>query len=231
MKNFALIGDVHSHDERLSQALSYCRNYELIPILLGDLFDSRCEVSESVKVYELAREAEQTMNAVILQSNHQNKLIRYLKGNKVVLNHGLDKTVEDFSNSSVDLNDLQRWLQSLPYGIVFRDKHSSEYRCAHAYFSSRIEIPEYDEYYLVNSEHIDNKIKNVMIYGPVNSDGRICWWKGDRKYNYKMVSGHYHTIFLSEQYIVLDGQSGSEDNEDPFLPLYDVNKKILKKFF
>lgn len=231
MKNFALIGDVHSHEQRLSQALSYCRNYKLTPILLGDLFDSRCDVSDSVGVYNLVREAEETMNAIVLQSNHQNKLIRYLKGNKVVLNHGLDKTVEEFKSSEIDLNELRDWLQSLPYGIVFRDKNSVEYRCAHAYFSSRIEVPEYEDCYLVNSDHIDGKIKNIMIYGPVNSDGRVSWWKSDRKYDYRMVSGHYHTIFLSEQYIVLDGQSGTEENSDPFLPLYDINKKILKKFF
>ena len=230
MKNYALIGDVHSHYGRLSQALLYCRDHQLTPILLGDLFDSRCFVSESVEVYYLVREAEEVLNAIVLQSNHQNKLIRHLKGNKVVLNHGLERTVEEFENSSVDPEVLLQWLETRPYGIVFKNKNGEEYRCAHAYFSSRIEVPEYDDHYLVQSEELTSKIKNIMIYGPVSSNGRIAWWESPRWNSYKMVAGHYHLILDCEHCLILDGQCG-DNGEESFLPLYEVNKKVLKKFF
>lgn len=230
MNNYALIGDVHSNYRRLSQTLSYCRNHQLTPIFLGDLFDSRCEESESVKVYDLIQEAENDLNAIVLQSNHQNKLIRYLKGNKVVLNHGLEKTVEEFENSSVDLNALLEWLETRPYGFVFRDRHGEEYRCAHAYFSSRIEIPEYENCHEVHASSLNNKIKNIMIYGPVNSDGRISWWDSPRRHNYRMVAGHYHVVVDHEHCLILDGECGDE-GDHVFLALYNVNKRILKRFF
>lgn len=230
MKNYALIGDIHSHYSRLSQALLYCRDNELTPILLGDIFDSRCFVSESVEVYYLVREAEEALGAIVLQSNHQNKLIRHLKGNKVVLNHGLERTIEEFENSSVDLEVLLEWLNTRPYGIVFKDKFGEEYRCAHAYFSSRIEVPEYEDHFLVEHDLLTTKIKNVMIYGPVNAEGRIAWWDSPRRHDYRMVAGHYHVVVDRDHCLVLDGECGDE-GEHVFLGLYDVNKKLLKKFF
>jgi hypothetical protein len=230
VRNYALIGDVHSHYGRLSQALLYCRDHELTPILLGDLFDSRCFVSESVEVYSLVREAEEVLGAIVLQSNHQNKLIRHLKGNKVVLNHGLERTVEEFENSSVDSEVLKEWLETRPYGIAFRDKNGEEYRCAHAYFSSRIEVPEYEDFHLVEYDSINTKLKNVMIYGPVDSSGRISWWDSPRRHDYRMVAGHYHVVVDRDHCLILDGECGDE-GEYVFLALYDVNKRILKKFF
>lgn len=230
MKNYALIGDVHSHYNRLSQALFHCRDNELTPILLGDLFDSRCFTSETVEVYKMVREAEEVMGAVVLQSNHQNKLIRHLKGNKVVLNHGLDRTVEDFEKSDVKPDVLKEWLETRPYGFCFKDKNGEEYRCAHAYFSSRIEVPEYKESFQVAHDTVSNKIRNVMIYGPVNSEGRIPWWDSPRRHPWRMVAGHYHIVVEKDHCLVIDGQCGDE-GEDVFLALYDVNRKLLRRFY
>ena len=230
MKNYALIGDVHSHYNRLSQALFYCREHQLTPILLGDLFDSRCFTSESVEVYKMVKEAEEVLGAVVLQSNHQNKLIRHLKGNKVVLNHGLDRTVEAFEKSDVNPDILREWLETRPYGFCFKDKNGEEYRCAHAYFSSRIEVPEYDESFQVAHDTVSNKIRNVMIYGPVNSEGRIPWWDSPRRHPWKMVAGHYHIVVEKDHCLVIDGQCGDE-GEDVFLALYDVNRKLLRRFY
>ena len=231
MKNYALIGDVHSHSTRLMDALRYCAENDLIPVLLGDIFDSREEKSESVKVYQMIRHSQDTLGAIVLQSNHQNKLIRYLKGNKVILNHGLDRTVEDFEKSPEgDMGELKEWLESLPYGFVFRDKNGEEYRCAHAYFSSRIEIPEYEESFEVTPTMVSNKVRNVMIYGPVNSEGRIPWWESPRRHPWRMVAGHYHIVVEKDHCLVIDGQCGDE-GEDVFLALYDVNRKLLRRFY
>lgn len=229
MVNFALIGDVHSIYERLYNAIEYCKNNSLTPILLGDLFDSRCSISESVKVYELVRNSENDLNAIVLHSNHQDKYLRYLKGNKVILNHGLELTVKEFENSNIQKQEIIDWLDSRPYGVVFKDKNGSEYRCAHAYFSSKIEVPEYQDYYLVDSKCLNRKIKNVMIYGPTNENGRVEWWNSPRRHDYIMVSGHYHKVVIEDHCLIIDGECGDEKPES-FLPLYDVNKKLLKKF-
>ena len=230
MKNYALIGDIHSIHSRLSQALTYCQEHDLTPIFLGDIFDSRCSISDSVSVYNLIRDAEKTLGAIVLQSNHQDKLIRYLKGHKIALSNGLDITVNEFKNSDVDFSDLLEWLVCKPYGVVFKDKNDVEYRCAHAYFSSRIEISDYEDVYFVHSDVLNKKLKSVMIYGPVNNGCRIHWWETPKKYDYVMVSGHYHKLIIEDHCLVLDGECGNE-GDHVFLALYDVNKKLLKKFF
>lgn len=230
MCNFALIGDIHSQSNVLKNAIQYCFQNKLTPIFLGDCFDSRSTISNSVEVYHLIRQAEKELNAICLQSNHQDKLIRYLRGHNVYLNHGLDKTVNEFSKSEIKSEDLLEWLESRPYGVVFKDNLGVEYRCAHAYFSSRIEIPDYTDCHLVYSEVLNRKLKSVMIYGPVNEEGRVNWWDNPRKKDYVMVSGHYHKMVIKDECLILDGECGDEKNT-AFLPLYDVNNKELMKFY
>lgn len=230
MKNYALIGDIHSIYSRLSQALTYCQEHNLTPIFLGDIFDTRCSISDSVSVYNSIRNAEKTLGAIVLHSNHQDKLIRYLKGHKISLNNGLEITVNEFLESKIDFKELLDWLDTRPYGVVFKDRNNVEYRCAHAYFSSRVEVSEYDDIQLINSESLNKKLKSVMIYGPVNNEGRIHWWETPRKHNYVMVSGHYHKLIVGDHCLVLDGECGNE-GDHVFLALYDVNKKLLKRFF
>lgn len=227
--DYAIIGDVHSDCRKLKQAFDYAQSHNLQIILLGDLFDSRCDYSDSVGVYNLVRNS----NAIVLQSNHQDKLMRYLMGNSVVLNNGLDITVKEFKDSEIGKKELLDWLTSLPYGVVFKNKDNKEMRCSHAYFSSKIEIPDYDDYYFVTRDSINQVIKNLMIYGPTqkqNKSERIAWWKNPRHKDYIMVSGHYRQVHIDENSIVLDGGCGGPD-EDNCLCLYHVNKKLLKKFY
>lgn len=226
---YAIIGDVHSDSKKLKQALNYAQEHNLKIILLGDLFDSRCDYSDSIGVYELVRNS----NAIILQSNHQEKLIRYLKGNNVVLNNGLDITVDEFSNVGILDQELLNWLTRMPYGIVFKSKHNVEHRCCHAYFSSKIEIPEYDDEYLVTGDQINRRTRGLMLYGPIdhqNTKTRIFWWENPRHRDYVMVSGHYHHVYIDDHSIVLDGGCGGPE-ENNYLCLYDVDNKLLKKFY
>jgi len=95
--NYVLIGDIHSQADKLEKALSFIHQniQNSRVIFLGDIFDSKNDYSDSHLVYKLVREAEKSLNAITIQSNHQDKLVRYLRGDSVELNNGLDKTVED----------------------------------------------------------------------------------------------------------------------------------------
>lgn len=228
--SFAIIGDVHSQADCLESALNYCIDHHLQPLLLGDLFDSKCPFSDSVKVYQLVKHVVSHYSAIVLHSNHQDKLIRYLQGNDVVLNNGLDRTVEDFRSSDIDLNELKDFLMACPYGIVFRDSNGIEYRAAHSFFSRQIEVEDYDDYCLFFECHIPRRIRNTMIYGPTTRQGRILWWQSESDRNFVRVSGHYHTVHIDSKSIVLDGECG-DDKDTAFLPVYDIEKKILKKFY
>lgn len=225
---YAIIGDVHSDAIKLNRAFDYAKEHNLKIILLGDLFDSRCSYSDSVGVYQLI----QNSDAIVLQSNHQDKFIRYLKGHNITLNNGLDTTIKEFENSGISHQQILEWLDSLPYGVVFKS-NGIEYRCSHAYFTSKIEIPEYDDIHFVTQDRINRKIKSLMIYGPIDHDNkrqRILWWENPRHRNFVMVSGHYHHIHIDEHSIVLDGGCGGPEEEN-CLCLYDVDRKLLKKFF
>ena len=85
MKTF-LIGDIHSQIEKLDNALAYIEantDDNTLAVFLGDLFDSRGTFSESVEVYNLVRAFQRKYGAVVLNSNHQDKLRRHLSGNAV----------------------------------------------------------------------------------------------------------------------------------------------------
>jgi hypothetical protein len=229
MKSFALISDVHSQAHLLELALEYCSNHNLTPLFLGDLFDSRIENSNSVSVYKQVQEQVKNNSAICIQSNHQNKLLRYINGNNVFIGADLQRTLNDFRKANISLEEVYQFLNSMPYGVVFRDKNQKEYRVAHAYFSSRIEVDEYENVTLIYEDKLNRSTKSTMLYGPIlkGEQKRVEWWKNNRTRDYVLVSGHYHTVHINENSIVLDPECGSFNGS---LGLYDVNNKVLKKF-
>lgn len=226
MTNYCFIGDIHSQYQPLSKAVDYAKTHQLTPIFLGDLFDSRCDISQSVEVYNLIRLCEKDLGGIILQSNHQDKLIRWIGGNNVTINNGLDRTISDFTESGIEFNELLQWLIRMPYGIVLKNSNNTEFRCSHAYFSSTIDIPEYEDYYLIKA--VNKKNKNKLLYGCTDSNGnRRLWWNEKSNHSWIRISGHYHTVYMDSNSIILDGECGNENGE---LCLYDLNNKKLLKF-
>ena len=238
--NYALIGDVHSQPGPLLEALDHCYYNKLTPILLGDLFDSRCDTSDSVAVYKAVRDAQSSFpGMVVLRSNHQDKLERYLKGNNVRIFQDLRQTLSDFEEGGIDTKgELLPWLLSFPYGIVFRDSAGMEYRCSHACFPSQLEVPEYDDRYLV--KEATRKERDLMMFGPSyptpgGPNERVFWWNKEPNRTWVRVAGHYHAVHISDYNLVLDGQMGGS-SRDPVPPsemnlcLYSVEDKALKLF-
>lgn len=229
--NFAVIGDIHSDSRKLFLALDYCRENNLTPILLGDIFDSRITFSDSVGVYQLIKDYQSTNTLFCLHSNHLDKLQRYLIGNNVIINNGLEKTIEDFKRSSISSEELLSFIVKLPYGIAFKSSKGIEYRCAHAYFPTSLEITLSQTYYLVRT--VTKKDKNKFLYGPIRKENnqRIEWWNQVQDKTWIRVAGHYHQILENKNTnsLVLDGSCGSSE-ENGCLPLYDVDNEILLTF-
>lgn len=231
VRNYALIGDIHSQYEPLFKALSYCQNNALIPVLLGDVFDSRCESSDSVGVYKLLRQAQTELGAVILRSNHQDKLERYLKGNSVKVSPELQRTIDDMALGGVSASELLTWLESFPYGFCFKSE-GVEYRCAHAYFPSWVEVPDFHLFHFV--EDAPKKVRQLMMYGPnvKESSKRVFWWERPADRSWVRVAGHYHVVHSSDRSLVLDAGCGGIKrswfcNEPPALVLWDCNRKEM----
>jgi len=215
--NFAFIGDLHSQSGPLLKALDYCRKENCTPIFLGDLFDSRMETSDSVGVYKAVRQATEE-GAIVLRSNHQNKLERYARGNNVVLKEGFERTVQDFSDSGITIEEVSAWLETFPYGVALRDSKGTEYRCAHAMFPKWVLVPpSYTGVYRVKDET------------------RVFWWEEECDRTWVRVAGHYHHVHTSEKSLVLDGQMGGSTQKsfDPAharLCVWNLEEQTLVQF-
>lgn len=232
--NYVLIGDIHSQAAQLKDALSFVRSNlsDSRVVFLGDIFDSKCDYSDSYSVYQMIREAEKEFNAITLQSNHQDKLIRYFRGNKVELNNGLDKTVLELTkefSKRLDLESFYSWLIRCPFGIAFKDFFGIEFRCAHAYFSPEVKVFPYKELYLVKALTMQHK--HEFLYGLQDSKKRrVFWWEDDNtKQEYVRVSGHYKTVSLNldNKSLVLDSCCGDINGS---LTIFDVNSRMIHQF-
>lgn len=232
--NYAFIGDIHSQIQPLREAVEYCKSNNLRPVFLGDVFDSRCDTSDSVAVYHLLREVQSTMNAVVLRSNHQDKFERYLRGNSVRVAIELQRSIDDFAASEVPAEELLQWLESLPYGFCFK-QDGMEYRCAHAYFPSWQEVEEYEQECFIREA--TRKARQLMMYGPQDklTRHRVFWWERPSERQWVRVAGHYHVIHCGDNNLVLDGGCGSKDRswfcrEQPCLVLYNLSAQELIEF-
>lgn len=236
-QNYALIGDVHSQHNLVKQALDLCQARGLRPIFLGDLFDSHDpECGDALTTFSLVQWAQENLRAIVLHSNHQDKLFRYLLGNNVRMSDPFQRTVNSLL-SSLTKEELKDWLTDMPYGVVFRDSRGKEYRCAHAFFSEKARIPR-PVNDLSQVFDIPKELRSTFIYGPVSRvDGeprRVEWWN-DSQTSYRRVAGHYHVIHESESSLVLDGQCGGSElypcpPENWRLPLYNVEERSLTLF-
>lgn len=240
MTKYAFIGDIHSQAAPLSAAFDYCQKNGLTPVMLGDLFDSRCELSNSAEVYDLVRNAQSKFpGMVILRSNHQKKLERFIKGHSVNMSPDLERTLSDFKKAGTNLpSEVLPWLLSFPFGFVFRDSKGTEYRCAHACFPSRVEIQPYRKCRSI--WNVTRKEQDLMLYGPryKTDDGaneRSAWWLKPADRDWVRVAGHYHVVHEGPKSLVLDGDMGGISSktlrlDEMALCLYDVEAGSLLRF-
>jgi hypothetical protein len=229
MTSYFLIGDIHSQGSLLAKALAYAKSRNLTPIFLGDLFDSRCENSETIYVYHQVRLAEKEMGAIVLNSNHQERLLNFLHGDTepVYYTEETWRTLAEFQESGLDLDEVIGWLSSLPLGYVFQDSRGVTYGCAHAYYPEHLlpsHCTEKFKLWSVDSESLAQDI----VWGPHKKDGRRrWWWKEKSSRDWVRCAGHYHTVWVDEHSIVLDANCGYEAG---LLPCYEVEAKVLVHF-
>ncbi|MDF2700362.1 MAG: metallophosphoesterase [Haloplasmataceae bacterium] len=127
---FDIIGDIHGcFDElyilleKLGYNITYNRGYyNVIPpvgrkvIFLGDLVDRGPKIEEVLKI---AMDMVYSGVALCVSGNHDNKLLRKLKGNNVQVKHGLEQSVDQLKGLSKDfINEVTNFLQSLESHFV-----------------------------------------------------------------------------------------------------------------
>jgi hypothetical protein len=221
------ISDVHSQYDRLQKAVDYAESQNLQIIFLGDLFDSRVDYSDTFGTLNLMYRCIKSGHLCV-NSNHQDKLIRYLKGNKVVQNNGLEVTVRQLEENQVNKTDLLNFLSSFAYGIVCKNSHGKQFRVAHAYFPNFLNVAKTDEVQFFHGENLNRKAKNLMIYGPTDRDNlRTFWWNSENNSrDYIKVAGHYHTVHVDDHSVIIDSGCGSGG----CLSLYVADTTVIKEF-
>lgn len=222
------LGDIHSQHRKLQDALEWIKHNITDPhiVWLGDCWDSRLDnheknyppYSDPLQTYILVRNCVEDHGDILLQSNHQEKLLRWLKHdlsnttpNPVTVNYGLDYTISQFIDhltieEKVELHD---WLAALPYHVVI-DSYDLQYDstvsflCSHAYFNTKANLQEPSKHH-----------KQEALYGLLDRDNkRVDWWSSDEPLSFYglpavRVGGHYHSVSVGRNQRVLDAGCGS----------------------
>lgn len=135
---FDLIGDIHGcyaellellnrlgyqptenqlpNDDSLSDAPVFTHPQGRKAVFLGDLIDRGPGILNTLRV---AHNMVEAGSAFCVIGNHDDKLLRYLKGRKVQISHGLENTIAEIEALPSNVRsrferDLERFLESLP---------------------------------------------------------------------------------------------------------------------
>jgi len=187
---YDIIGDIHGCLEELYELLEklgYKENGFLMDppegrmlISVGDVVDRG---EHSAETYWFIKEMVNSDRALMCLGNHDEKLMRWAKGNKVKLFHGLDKTVEEFNKSSIPREDVVDFFSNIPYYLFLDDLI-----VVHASWEDN----------LIAYDRFEKICRYLCLFGPVNGmlenglPDRIDW-AGNRKLtdrSYPVVCGH-----------------------------------------
>ena len=216
---YCVCGDVHGKYKLVLELLGILGFYKLDNtwynpenfklIFCGDLNDytEDLENRSSLKCIDLCRELERDCGIIVTASNHQDKLIRYLNGNKVTPSHGLNNTIAELKHWSAEAKlGLKWWLESRPLYFEF-EENDFKYVVVHAYFDDYMYDQTYEPRGLETKKSADT-FKARCIYGLTNAEGRIAFWEGDwierHITQFHLISGHYHATHNKENFTMID---------------------------
>nr|WP_096189367.1 bis(5'-nucleosyl)-tetraphosphatase PrpE [Evansella halocellulosilytica] len=194
MSLYDIIGDIHGcYDEMLDllQKLGYhMYKGELIhsskrkPVFLGDLTDRG---PQSVSVIKGVARWVKNGQAYYCPGNHCNKLYRYLLGRNVVINNGLETTVEELQQRSNDDREKisSSFIELYEQSPLYLQLDDNKLIVAHAGIR-----PDY-----IGKDH--KKVKTFVLYGDITGekhpDGRPIRRDWSSKYHFDSFIVYGHT--------------------------------------
>jgi hypothetical protein len=229
-KVVCFVSDIHSQHRKLQDALDWIKG-EYPPestqlVFLADCWDSRLDdheknyppYSDPLQTYLIIKNCVEQHGDILLQSNHQEKLMRWLKHhlvgtrpNPVKVNYGLDYTISQFINTLTieEKKEIHNWLSGLPYHVVIESydlQHDTtvSFLCSHAYFNIK-----------TNLEQPSKHHKQEALYGLLDRDNkRVDWWSSDEPLSFYglpavRVAGHYHILSCGKHQRVIDTGCGN----------------------
>ncbi len=129
VRRLILFGDIHSCHVELKELIQQLKEKGFDPFtdhtikfcFVGDLCDRG---DKAVDTLDYICNLINSGVAFSVLGNHDNKLLRYFKGNKIKLSNGLEQTVFELNGptSSEKLrNKIYKTLETLPYHLIFDD--------------------------------------------------------------------------------------------------------------
>lgn len=224
MIKHAIIGDVHGHIiplltilEKLEITLSNNgvwnnpNNYKVI--FTGDLNDyteNEKGLRNSYLCLRFARALQEQGIAITLHSNHQDKLYRYMNGNKVQSTNGLDNTIKELELLHInDFIAVKDWLYVNPLWYKF-EVRNRPYVVAHAYFDDMMFSASKIRDSFTNKKTYE-WLKANCIYGLTTKEGRVKWYE-DSEFNritkFNLICGHYHLhkVDRDKNFFIIDDE-------------------------
>lgn len=119
IEEFAVIGDVHGCLDELRELIN--KIWDKYPgrklVFVGDLVDrGPNSIGSLTEVFHYIGNG----RGFCVIGNHENKFLRWLKGNKVKVANGLQKTINDLDMGTYDLKEsIIEELEEFPYYLVF----------------------------------------------------------------------------------------------------------------
>ncbi len=127
---FDIISDLHSCKLELLELLykigyHWDKNCSLfVPpkkrhlIFVGDIIDRG---PSPYATYIFVRDMVRAGHASMVRGNHDDKLFRYSKGNRVIQNNGLDKTILALENGGITKEEIFEFFKDTPYYLSLDD--------------------------------------------------------------------------------------------------------------
>jgi RNA ligase len=191
-ERFIVIGDPHGTYDEFKILVEKEDKKDTAIVIVGDLFDKGDKIKE---LYDYVRG---NKNIFMVKGNHENKLLRYLKGRNVTISHGLDKTIKQMNLTHVDKHkDLRYWLESLPMVIKFNNNY-----VLHAGINPKYSVLEQKREHLYYMRHL-NPENASGSYRDTNYD---MWYK-NYKGSERIFFGHmvHDSPLIENNCYALDG--------------------------
>lgn len=163
---YDIVGDLHACLHELYQLLEkldymwdpsrslYIPPENRVLVSVGDIVDRG---RHPAATYGFVRNMVTAEYMLSVRGNHDDKLMRYAKGNAVTLNHGLDETVKQLQAQNIPKDSIYEFIKGLPYYLSLDD---GKLIITHAAW--RDDLLERDPFH--------KKCRSWCLYGPTTGE-------------------------------------------------------------
>ncbi len=214
-KRVILVGDLHGCFDEFQELLTKASftNKDVL-ILTGDLIDRGPKIKECLDF--VRTQANGMANVYTIMSNHEDKLLRYLVGNKVNI-HALRETISQCSDYMDE--DFTAWLHNIPY-IIKWDTNSY---VVHAGINPNYSINRQNREFLLYARNFNPATNSFS-----DKDSKP-WYTFPTQNNERIFFGHnpLEETLIAPNAVALDGGCVFGDTLKAFIRNVDGTEEVL----